>query len=46
VQRAFCRIAESSEPTFKFDDAKAIEFLMHPFFSSCTNWHRLEKGKG
>jgi hypothetical protein len=31
---------------FKFDDATATKFLMHPLFSGCTNWPRLEKGKG
>jgi hypothetical protein len=24
----------------------ATKFLMHPLFSGCTNWPRLEKGKG
>ena len=31
---------------FKFDDVTITEFLMHPMFSGCTNWPRLEKGKG
>jgi hypothetical protein len=46
VRSAVCRIAESSKVTFKFDDATAAKFLMHPIFSCCTNWPRLEKGKG
>ena len=46
VRSAICQIAESSKATFKFDDATATEFLMHPVFSGCTNWPRLEKGKG
>ena len=32
--------------TFKFDDATATKFLMHPQFSGCTYWPRLDKGKG
>ena len=40
-----CRIAESSKATYEFDGATATKFLMHPFFSGCTNWPRLEKGK-
>jgi hypothetical protein len=45
MRSAICRIAESDKDTFKFDDAMATKFLMHPFFSHCTNWPRLEKGK-
>jgi hypothetical protein len=41
-----CRIAESSKDTFKFGDVTVTNFLMHPMFSGCTNWPRLEKGKG
>jgi len=41
-----CRIAESPKAAFKFDDATATKFLMQSFFSGCTNWHRLETGKG
>jgi hypothetical protein len=41
-----CRIAESSKATYEFDGATATKFLMHPFFSGCTNWPRLEKGNG
>jgi hypothetical protein len=40
VRSAICRIAEFSKATFKFDDATAIKFLMHPLFSGCTNWPR------
>jgi|AntAceMinimDraft_5_1070358.scaffolds.fasta_scaffold105706_1 hypothetical protein len=43
---AICRIAESSKVKFKFYDATATKFLMHPLFSGCINWPRLEKGKG
>jgi hypothetical protein len=46
VKSAICRIAESSKATFKFDDATATKFLIHPLFSGCTNWPSLEKGKG
>jgi hypothetical protein len=46
VRCAICRIAESIKATFKFDDVTATKFLMHPLFSGCTNWPRLEKGKG
>ena len=46
VRSATCRIVESSKVTFKFDDATATKILMHPMFSGCTNWPRLEKGKG
>jgi hypothetical protein len=46
VRCAICRIVESSKATFKFDDVTATKFLMHPMFSGCTNWPRLEKGKG
>jgi hypothetical protein len=45
VRSANCRIVESSKAKFKFDDATVTKFLMHPFFSGCTNWPRLEKGK-
>jgi hypothetical protein len=45
VRSAICRIAESSKVTFKFDDATATKLLMHPIFSGCNNWPRLEKGK-
>ena len=37
---------ESSKATFKFGDVTATKLLMHPLFSGCTNWPRLEKGKG
>jgi hypothetical protein len=46
VRCTICRIAESIKATFKFDDVTATKFLMHPLFSGCTNWPRLEKGKG
>ena len=46
LRSAICRIAESSKATFKFDDATATKFLMHPTFSGCTYWPRLDKGKG
>ena len=46
VRSAICRIVESLKTTFKFDDVAATEFLMHPLFSGCTNWPRLEEGKG
>jgi hypothetical protein len=46
VRSAICRIAESSKAKFNFDDATATKFLMHPLFSGCINWPRLEKGKG
>jgi hypothetical protein len=46
VRSAISRIVESSKVTSKFDDAKAIKFLMNPLFSGCINWPRLEKGKG
>jgi hypothetical protein len=46
VRSAICRIAKSSKVIFKFDDVTATKFLMHPMFSGCTNWPRLEKGKG
>ena len=46
VRSAMCRIAESSRAILEFDDATATKFLMHPMFSVCTNWPRLEKGKG
>jgi hypothetical protein len=46
VRSAICRIAESSKVTFKVGDVTAIKFLMHPLFSGCTNWPRLEKDKG
>jgi hypothetical protein len=46
VRSVICRIAESSKATFKFGDATATKFLMHPLFSGCANWPRLEKGKG
>jgi hypothetical protein len=39
-------MAESFKATFKYDDATATKFLMHPLFSGCTNWPRLEKGRG
>jgi hypothetical protein len=38
-----CRVFQA---TFKFDDATATKFLMHPLFSGCNNKPRLEKGKG
>jgi hypothetical protein len=46
VRSAICRIDESSKAIFKFDDVTATKFLMHPMFSGCTNWSRLERGKG
>jgi hypothetical protein len=46
VRSAIFRIAESSKSRNDFDDVTATKFLMHPFFSGCTNWPRLEKGKG
>jgi hypothetical protein len=46
VRSAICRIAESFKATFKFDDATATINFMHPLFSGCTNWLKLEKGKG
>ena len=46
MRNAICRIAESPKAIFKFDDATATKLLMYPMFSVCTNWHRLEKGKG
>jgi hypothetical protein len=39
-------IVESPKATFKFNDVTATKLLMHPLFSGCTNWFRLEKGKG
>ena len=41
-----CRIVESSKAPFEFGDVTATKFLMHLLFSGCTNWPRLEKGKG
>jgi hypothetical protein len=38
-----CRVFQGK---FKFGDATATKLLMHLLFSSCTNWPRLEKGKG
>ena len=32
----------SAMATFEFDNAMATQFLMHPLFSGCTNWPRLE----
>jgi hypothetical protein len=46
VRSVICRIVESSKATLKFEDVTATKFLMHPMFSSCTNWPRFEKGKG
>ena len=46
VRSVICRIVESSKATLKFEDVTATKFLMHPMFSSCTNWPRLGKGKG
>jgi hypothetical protein len=46
VRSAICRIAKTSKAAFKIEDATATKFLMHPLFSGCTNWPRLEKGKG
>jgi hypothetical protein len=46
VRSVICRIAESSKVTFRFDDVTATKLLMHPMFSGCTNWPRLEKVKG
>jgi hypothetical protein len=46
VHSAICRIDGSFKSTFKFEDAKVTTFLMHPLFSGCTNWPRLEKDKG
>jgi hypothetical protein len=39
------RAAQSTGPA-DLDDAPATKFLMHPLFSCCTNWPRLENGKG
>jgi hypothetical protein len=46
VRSAICRVVESSKATSKSDDATATDFLMNPLLSGCTNWPRLEKGKG
>jgi hypothetical protein len=46
VRCAICRIAESTKAATKFDDVTATKLLMHSLFSGCTNWPRLEKGKG
>jgi hypothetical protein len=46
VRSVICRIVKSSKATFKFDDVTATKLLMHPMLSGCTNWPRLEKGKG
>jgi hypothetical protein len=46
VRSVICRIVDSSKATFEFDDVTATKFLMHPMFSGCTNWPRLEKGNG
>jgi hypothetical protein len=46
VRCVICRIVESPKVRFKFDDATATKFLMHPVFSGFTNLPRLEKGKG
>jgi hypothetical protein len=46
VRSVICRIVKSSKVAFKFDDVTATKLLMHPIFSGCTNWPRLEKGKG
>jgi hypothetical protein len=37
-----CRVFQG---TVKFGDVTATELLMHPLFSGCSNWPRLEKGK-
>jgi hypothetical protein len=42
---AICLIAESYKATFMFGDVTANKVFMHPFFSGCANWPRLEKGK-
>ena len=46
VRSAIRRIAESSKSRTDFGDVAATKFLMKPLFSGCTNWPRLEKGKG
>ena len=46
VRSVICRIIELSKVIFEIDDAMATKLLMHPMFSGCTNWPRLEKGKG
>jgi len=46
VRSAICRIFESFKVTFKFDDVPATKLLTHLIFSGCSNWPRLEKGKG
>ena len=46
VRSAICRNFETSKAAFKIEDATATKFLMHPTFSGCTYWPRLDKGKG
>jgi hypothetical protein len=46
VSSVIRRAAKPSRCTTDFDDATAINFSMHPLFSGCTNFPRLEKDKG
>jgi hypothetical protein len=45
VRSAICRNFESAKTIFKFDDATATKFLIHPLFTGCTNWPRLKKAR-
>jgi hypothetical protein len=46
VRSVICRIVGSSKATIKFDDVTATKFLVHPFYSGCTNRPRLKEGNG
>jgi hypothetical protein len=46
VRSAICKISKFSKATFEFDDTTVTKYLMHPLFSGCNNWPRLEKSKG
>jgi hypothetical protein len=46
VRSVIIRIVAASKVKFQFDDVSATKFLMHPLFSGCTNWPKLENGKG
>jgi hypothetical protein len=46
VRSDIFRTVKSSKAKFKSEDATVTKFLMHPFLSGCTNWSRLEKGRG
>jgi hypothetical protein len=46
ARSATCRIVESAKAAFEICDVTATKFLTHPLFSGCTNWPRLENGKG